>query len=144
MALREGVFRIEVVDRPLDGAALTAEVGRPEAGGIVVFSGTARNHSPGKERIEFLEYDAYGEHVERKIAEICREAGEKWPVVAGVVEHRVGRVEIGEPSVIVAVATAHRDDAFAAARYVIDELKGRAPIWKREHWPGGAEWVEGA
>lgn len=142
--MQAGVFRVEVADRPLDGAALTAEVGRPDAGAVVVFSGTARNHSPGKEGVEFLEYDAYLEHVEGRIADICREAADRWPVLAGAVEHRVGRVEIGEPSVVVAVSAAHRGDAFDAARYVIDELKERAPIWKREHWPGGAEWVEGA
>lgn len=142
--MQAGVFRVEVADRPLDGASLTAEVGRPDAGAVVVFSGTARNHSPGKEGVEFLEYDAYLEHVEGRIADICREAADRWPVLAGAVEHRVGRVEIGEPSVVVAVSAAHRGDAFDAARYVIDELKGRAPIWKREHWPGGAEWVEGA
>lgn len=142
--MQAGVFRVEVADRPLDGVALTSEVGRPDAGAVVVFSGTARNHSPGKEGVEFLEYDAYLEHVEGRIADICREAADRWPILAGAVEHRVGRVEIGEPSVVVAVSAAHRGDAFDAARYVIDELKERAPIWKREHWPGGAEWVEGA
>ncbi|MGA7272179.1 MAG: molybdenum cofactor biosynthesis protein MoaE, partial [Acidimicrobiia bacterium] len=75
---------------------------------------------------------------------IVTEALERWPILAGVVEHRVGRVEVGEPSVVVAVSSAHRADAFAAARYLIDELKARAPLWKKEHWSGGAEWVEGA
>lgn len=144
MAVHEDAFRVEVADRSLDPAALAAEVGRPDAGATVVFSGTARNHSPGREGVAFLEYDAYLEHVEGKIAEICWEALDRWPVLAAAVEHRVGRVEIGEPSVVVAVSTAHRDDAFEAARYIIDELKSRAPIWKREHWPGGADWVEGA
>ncbi len=75
---------------------------------------------------------------------IAEEAAGRWPVLSMVVEHRVGIVEVGQASVAVAVSTAHRGDSFEAARFVIDELKERAPIWKREHWPGGAEWVEGA
>ncbi len=123
---------------------LTGEVGRPEAGAIVVFTGTARDHSDGKTEVGHLEYDAYEEHVESSLRVIAGEAAERWPVLAVVVEHRVGTVAVGEPSVVVAVSSAHRGDAFDAARYIIEELKRRAPIWKREHWPGGAEWVEGA
>jgi molybdopterin synthase catalytic subunit len=79
--------------------------------------------------------------VEQVIAEIVVEAGARWPVCRAAVAHRVGSLGVGEISVAVAVSTAHRSDAFDAARYVIDELKARAPIWKKEHWPGGAEWV---
>ncbi len=110
----------------------------------MVFTGTARDHSDGKTEVSHLEYDAYEEHVESSLRVIAGEAVERWPVLAVVVEHRVGTVAVGEPSVVVAVSSAHRGDAFDAARYVIEELKRRAPIWKREHWPGGAEWVEGA
>jgi molybdopterin synthase catalytic subunit len=111
---------------------------------VVVFLGTVRDHSPGKEGVTHLEYEAYREQVEDKIAEIVDEAGKSWPLLGVVVEHRVGLVEVGESSVGVAVSTAHRAEAFEAARYLIDELKKRAPIWKKEHWPGGAEWVEGS
>jgi molybdopterin synthase catalytic subunit len=111
---------------------------------VVVFLGTVRDHSPGKEGITHLEYEAYREQVEDKIAEIVDEAGKNWPLLGVVVEHRVGLVDVGESSVGVAVSTAHRAEAFEAARYLIDELKQRAPIWKKEHWPGGAEWVEGS
>lgn len=136
--------RIRVSGASIDPGRLSAEVGSPEAGAIVVFLGTVRDHSPGKAGVTHLEYEAYAEQVEGKIAEIVAEAGHHWPLTGAVVEHRTGRVEVGEASVGVAVSSAHRDAAFQAARYVIDELKRRAPIWKKEHWPGGAEWVEGA
>ena len=125
-------------------AALVAEVGRPDAGATALFLGTARDHSPGKDGVTHLEYEAYREHVEGSLRAIAEEAAGRWPVLSMVVEHRVGIVEVGQASVAVAVSTAHRGDSFEAARFVIDELKERAPIWKREHWPGGAEWVEGA
>ena len=82
--------------------------------------------------------------VEEKIGEVAIEACERWPVVRLAVEHRVGHVAVGQASVAVAVSCPHRDEAFAAGRYVIEELKKRAPIWKKEHWPGGGDWVEGA
>jgi molybdopterin synthase catalytic subunit len=136
--------RVAIREEPIDPAALLAEVGRPDAGATALFLGSARDHSPGKAGVTHLEYEAYREHVEARLAEIVAEAVVTWEVLSVVVEHRVGRVEVGEASVAVAVSSAHRGDAFAAARYLIDELKARAPIWKREHWPGGAEWVEGA
>jgi molybdopterin synthase catalytic subunit len=82
--------------------------------------------------------------VEEKLTEIVREAIQKWNLVRVVAEHRVGEVTVGEASVAVAVSSAHRDDAFEAGRYIIDELKARAPIWKKEHWTGGGDWVQGA
>lgn len=136
--------RIRVAEGPIDAGRLAREVGQSGAGAVVVFLGTVRDHSPGKEGITHLEYEAYREQVEDKIAEIVDEAGKNWPLLGVVVEHRVGLVDVGESSVGVAVSTAHRAEAFEAARYLIDELKQRAPIWKKEHWPGGAEWVEGS
>ena len=133
-----------MVDRALDPARALAEVGDPGAGAVAVFVGTVRDHSEGREAVTHLDYEAYEDRVVGAIQEIVAEAQARWPILRGVVEHRVGRVELGEPAVVVAVSTAHRHDAFDAARYLIDELKGRAPLWKKEHWPGGAEWVEGA
>lgn len=137
-------IRVGLRTEPLDPAALVAEVRRPDSGATALFLGTARDHSEGKTGVTHLEYEAYAEHVEAKLSEICGEAAARWPILAVVVEHRIGDVVVGDASVAVAVATAHRGDAFEAARFVIDELKQRVPIWKREHWPGGAEWVEGA
>ena len=125
----------------IDPGALVDAVAGPHSGAIVSFLGTVRDHSPWRTGITHLEYEAYREHVEPKIAEIVAEAREKWPLDAVAAVHRTGSLEVGEVSVGVAVSSAHRVDAFPAARYLIDELKGRAPIWKKEHWPGGAEWV---
>lgn len=136
--------RVAVKAETLDPSALLAEVARPDSGATALFLGTARDHSPGKSGVTHLEYEAYQEHVEAKLDEVVDEAFSRWPVLAVVVEHRTGRVEIGEASVAVAVSSAHRKHAFSAAQFVIDSLKESAPIWKRETWPGGAEWVEGA
>jgi molybdopterin synthase catalytic subunit len=79
--------------------------------------------------------------VEAKIGEIVAEAHDRWEIDQAAVVHRTGSLEVGETSVAVAVGSGHREEAFAAGRYIIDELKARVPIWKKEHWPGGAEWV---
>lgn len=138
------VIRVSVGDLPIDSAALLEEVGRPDSGATVLFLGTVRDRSPGKEGVTHLDYEVYQEQVEPKIREIIEEALRQWQILDVVVEHRYGRVELGEASVAVAVSAAHRSDAFAAARYLIDELKARAPIWKKEHWPGGSEWSQGS
>jgi molybdopterin synthase catalytic subunit len=122
-------------------ADLVGHVADPAAGALAVFLGTVRDHSPGRRDVTHLEYEAYPEVVEAKIGEIVAEARSHWPIVRVAVVHRVGSLAVGETSVGVAVACGHRADAFAAARYLIDEVKARAPIWKREHWPGGAEWI---
>lgn len=136
--------RIAIKDQPIEPGSLVAEVGRPDAGAVALFLGTARDHSGDRTGVTHLEYEAYVEQVEPKVAEIVDEARERWPVLDVVVEHRVGRVEVGQPSVAVVVSSPHRAEAFEAARYIIDELKDRAPIWKQEHWPGGSEWSPGA
>lgn len=133
-----------VGDRPLDLQALTLAVADDRAGAAIVFSGTVRNHAPGKSNVTHLEYEAYGETVVAKIGEICEEARSKWDVMHIAVEHRTGTVTVGEPSVMVAVSSAHRHDSFETARFVIDELKHRAPIWKKEYSDEGVDWVQGA
>jgi molybdopterin synthase catalytic subunit len=128
----------------IDAAALVDSVRRPDSGATVLFLGTVRDHSEGKTGVTHLEYEVYAEMVEPKITEIVSDAGGRWPVLSVAVEHRSGVVRVGEVSVAVAVASAHRADAFDAARFIIDELKERAPIWKKEFWPGGAEWSRGS
>ncbi|MGH8913526.1 MAG: molybdenum cofactor biosynthesis protein MoaE [Acidimicrobiia bacterium] len=137
-------IRVSVGDDPIDASALVQEVGRPDSGATVLFLGTVRDHSPGKDGVTHLDYEVYVEQVEPKIAEIIEEAAGGWPLLSVVVEHRSGRVDLGETSVAVAVSAAHRADAFAAAQFLIDQLKARAPIWKKEHWPGGSEWSQGS
>jgi molybdopterin synthase catalytic subunit len=140
----EAVIRVRVGPEPIDAGALADEVGRPDSGATVAFLGTVRDHSEGKEGVTHLDYEVYPEMVEEVIRGIVEEAAQKWPILSAVVEHRSGVVRTGEASVAVVVSCAHRGDAFDAARYVIDELKRRAPIWKKEHWPGGAEWSRGS
>ena len=126
---------------PIDPAALIESVSTPRCGAVTLFLGNVRDHAPGKEGVTHLEYEAYDDVVEAKIAEIVTEARQKWEIEKLAVVHRVGSLRVGETSVAVAVGSGHREEAFAAGRYVIDELKARVPIWKKEHWPGGAEWV---
>ena len=136
--------RIRVSVAPIEAGMLVDEVSGPSTGAIALFLGTVRDHSPGKQGITHLEYEAYEGHVEAKIDELLDEASDRWPIDKVVVEHRIGRVALAEASVAVVVACAHRAEAFAAARYLIDELKARAPIWKKECWPGGEEWSPGS
>jgi molybdopterin synthase catalytic subunit len=126
---------------PIHAETLLAEVSAPQCGAVMLFLGTVRDHSHGKDGVTHLEYEAYDGVVEEKIAEIVAEAREKWEIEKVMVMHRVGSLTVGEASVGVAVGAGHREEAFAAGRYIIDELKARVPIWKKEHWPGGAEWV---
>lgn len=132
---------IAVSDEEIDPAAVLALASDRRAGAVVLFLGTVRDHAPGREGVTHLEYEAYGAVVEAKIGEVVSEARERWPLERAAAVHRTGSLEVGDIAVAVAVSSAHRADAFAAGSYVIDELKARAPIWKKEHWPGGAEWV---
>jgi molybdopterin synthase catalytic subunit len=128
---------------PIDVAAVVREVSRPDCGGIATFVGTTRDHNAGR-RVLYLEYEAYVPLAIRSFERIAAEAAERWPEVGVAIHHRIGRVEIGEPSVAIAAASAHRAEAFAAARYAIERLKQIAPIWKHERFEGGEEWIEGA
>ena len=123
---------------------MSAFVADTAAGCSVVFTGTVRDHAPGKPDVSKLEYEAYADVVEAKIHEVVHDARRRWQIIRAAVEHRVGVLTVGEVAVVVAVSAAHRKDAFPAAQFIIDELKARVPIWKKEHWSGGAEWVEGA
>ncbi len=136
-----GEDHVAVGPEPIDPSRVAALVAEPGVGAIAVFLGTVRDHAPGKEGVTHLEYEAYSDVVESKIAEVVSEARSRWPIRRTAVLHRVGSLPVGEISVGVAVGAAHRQEAFDAARYLIDEVKARAPIWKKEHWPGGAEWV---
>jgi len=116
---------------PIDQAS--AWVVRPDCGGIVVFSGTARDHSDGLDGVVRLDYEAYEEHVEKSLAAIAADARARWPELGRIVMlHRVGELPIGESAVVVAVSAPHRGEAFDAARFCIDTLKETTPIWKRE------------
>ncbi len=137
-----GGCHVEVTDGPIDTRAWRARVGGPAAGAVVTFEGIVRDHHEGR-AVSHLEYEGHRSMSRRQLATIAREALERHPVEAVAVVHRLGRLEVGECSVFIAVAAAHRDAAFEATRYVIDELKKRVPIWKRESGPDGSYWVEG-
>lgn len=117
-------------------------VEHPGAGAIATFLGTVRDHSRGK-RVLYLEYDAYPEMAERTLRQIGEEIRERWGLDRVAIVHRIGRLEIGEASVAIAVAAPHRAEAFEACRYAVDRLKEIVPIWKKEVWEGGEYWVEG-
>lgn len=135
---------VSVSFHAIEPEKLRRRVADPAAGAVVVFLGVVRNHAPGKQGVTHLVYEAYEELVESKIQELVVETREKWPVLKVAVQHRLGEVTLQEESVAVVVSASHRAEAFHAARYLIDELKARAPIWKQEHWQGNSEWIEGS
>jgi molybdopterin synthase catalytic subunit len=112
-------------------------------GAVTTFLGLVRNHNAGR-RVRHLEYEAYEPLARRAFERIAAEVEGRWPGVRMALHHRIGRLEIGEPSVAIAAASAHRADAFAACRYTIERVKQIAPIWKREFFEGGDVWIEGA
>jgi molybdopterin synthase catalytic subunit len=117
--------------------------GRGIDGAVATFLGLVRNHNLGRS-VRYLEYEAYEPLARRSFERIAAEVGGRWPGVRLALHHRVGRLEIGEASVAIAAASAHRADAFAACRYAIERVKQIAPIWKREFFEGGDIWIEGA
>ena len=124
---------------PIDAAQQWAV--RPECGAVVVFSGTARDHSDGRPGVSVLEYEAYEEQVRPRLAAVADEARRRWPdLVCLVMIHRVGPVAISESAVVVVASSPHRDVAFDSARFCIDRLKTSVPIWKREVWSEGESW----
>ena len=112
-----------------------------DAGGTVVFLGTVRDHSEEMDRVERLEYSAYREMAEKVLREVAEEASRRWPLGGVAILHAVGDLAIGDPTVVVACSSSHRGEAFEACRFVIDEVKRTAPIWKKEVGPGGERWV---
>ena len=136
---------VKITRDPLDEAAITTLVrslADPADGGIVIFQGVVRDNARGK-RVRYLEYDAYPEMAEQQMASIAAEVERRWHTGNVALVHRIGRLEIGECSVVVVVACPHRGEAFEACRYAIDTLKTTVPIWKKEVAEDGEEWVEG-
>ena len=124
---------------PIDLATLIARVESPPYGGVASFLGQVRDHHDGR-TVHRLEYSAYGPMAEEECARIVAEAETRWPVRVALA-HRIGALEIGDTAVAVAAAGAHRDEAFAACRFVIEEVKRRVPVWKKEFYADGATWV---
>jgi molybdopterin synthase catalytic subunit len=134
---------VAVTETPLSSDELSAWVVRPNCGAIVTFSGVVRDHSRARDEVLALEYETSTKLAERRIYEIVAVVRKRWPSLEGVaIHHRIGRVELSETTVIVAVSSPHRSDAFDAARFCIDTLKETVPMWKREIWEGGSAWSE--
>lgn len=134
------MFRITA--DPLDERELMQAVSSNAAGAIALFAGVVRNENVGR-TVEYLVYDAYPPMAERKMSEIADEVRARWPINGIAMAHRTGRLEIGEASVLIAVSSPHRADAIEACHYAIDRLKATVPIWKKEVFEGGEEWLEG-
>ena len=132
---------IALTDQPIDAAAALERVNSPLAGAVVLFLGTTREMT-GERRTRHLDYECYPEMAEKKMAELEAEARRRWNLTECALVHRLGRLEIGEASVAIAVSSPHRQAAFEAGKWLIDTLKEVVPIWKQETWADGAtEWV---
>jgi molybdopterin synthase catalytic subunit len=129
-----------VTDKPIHLQELVDFVTDPEAGAVATFIGTTRNHNEGR-RVIALDYEAYPEMAEKQLARLGQEASEKWQICRMAIVHRLGPVQIAEPSVVIAVSAAHREAAFAACRFAIEEIKKTVPIWKKEVYEGGEIWI---
>jgi len=134
---------VAVTEAALSSEELTAWVVRPNCGATVTFSGVVRDHSRAHDDVVALEYETSPKLAEQRIHEIVAVVRTRWPSLEAVaIHHRIGRVELSETTVIVAVSSPHRSDAFDAARFCIDTLKETVPMWKREFWEGGSAWSE--
>lgn len=139
-AIADDVFRL--VREPIDAPAIVEALKAPDDGALVVFDGFVRNNFKGKSTL-YLEYEAYEPMAQAKMREIGAHIREHFAIDRIAMVHRLGRMEIGETSVLIAVASAHRAAAFDACRYAIDALKRAVPIWKKEYFVGGSVWAEG-
>lgn len=127
---------------PLDPAKCTSAVRTDASGAVALFHGVVRNHNEGR-TVLHLEYDAYPELAERQLAAVADEILHRYPIDGIAIAHRIGRLEIGETSLLVAVSAAHRGQAFEACHAAVDRVKETVPIWKKEYWAEGGAWLEG-
>jgi molybdopterin synthase catalytic subunit len=132
----------EITTAPISVDEVSRRVSSPAVGAMVSFAGIVRSTNAGRQ-VRYLEYEAYPEMAEPMLAQIAEEIKVRWPVEKVAIVHRVGRQDIGDTSVIIAVASAHRQGAFEASRYAIDRIKEIVPVWKKEYFEGGEVWIEG-
>lgn len=140
-AQHEGGQWIELVTSPIESDSLIEFVRGSDSGAVILFLGTVREFTKGR-RTLWLDYDAYPEMALRQMREIAEEAISRWPISRLAIIHRLGRLELSETSIAIAISSPHRKEAYDASEHLIDELKERVPIWKKEHWDDGTqEWV---
>jgi molybdopterin synthase catalytic subunit len=141
LASAKGDNWLGLTTEPLSSESALAWAEKPSCGAVACFVGTVRDHAEGRTGVRAIDYEAYAPQVLPRFEAIVAAARERWPDLGrAVVWHRVGRVELGEASVVVVVSSPHRAEAFEACRYLIDTLKATAPIWKQETWEGGTDW----
>lgn len=131
---------IKITDKPIDVQKVIDAASSLSAGAVNVFIGTVRNQAQGK-AVRWLEYESYETMAVSEIRKIADQAAQRWPIQGCAICHRIGTLHAGEVSVVVAVSTPHRKDSFEATQYIIDTLKATAPIWKKEVFENGEEWV---
>ena len=132
----------EITTKPISVDEVSRRVSDPRVGVVVSFAGIVRGINADR-KVNYLEYETYPEMAELTLAQIGEEIKARWPVEQVAIVHRVGRQEIGETSVVIAVASGHRQGAFEAGRYAIDRIKEIVPIWKKEYFEGGEVWIDG-
>ena len=132
----------EITTKPISVDEVSRRVSSPSVGAVVSFAGVVRSTNADR-RVRYLEYETYPEMAEPMMAKIAEEIRARWPVEQVAIVHRVGRQEIGETSVVIAIASGHREGAFEAGRYAIDRIKEIVPIWKKEYFEGGEVWIDG-
>lgn len=133
---------IRVTDQPLDASRAAMAVESPAAGAINVFLGVVRNNNLGRQ-VDHLVYDAYPEMAEKVMRQVAVEAKGRFSLEDVAILHRTGRLDIGETSLMVAVSCGHRGESFEAGHWLVNEIKKRVPVWKKEVWSNGEEWIEG-
>lgn len=132
---------VQLTDKPIDTNAALQQTSSSQAGAVVMFLGTTREFT-GDRQTQALNYECYPEMAKQKLTQLEDQARGRWPIVNCVIIHRLGRLELGEASILVSVSTPHRRDAFEAAQWLMDRIKEEVPIWKQEHWSDGTtEWV---
>ena len=133
---------IHITSEPLNPQEITDLVRKDSNGAVVTFLGVVRNHSEGR-NVLYLEYEAYQPMAEKMLSQIVQEVRERWDILDMAISHRTGRLKIGEISLVVALASPHRKEAFLASEYALDRIKHLVPIWKKEVFEGGEAWVGG-
>ncbi len=133
---------IKIVEGIIDQQEVIQTVSSNKSGALVTFDGTVRDNARGKQ-VLYLHYEAFPDMAIKEMEKICDEAIQQWPLEGISIVHRIGRMEIGDSSVFIAVSSAHRIDAFKACQFTIDTLKTTVPIWKKEHYENGDIWIEG-
>ena len=140
--MERATMLFEVTPEPLDPEKLSSHVRKDEAGAVVLFCGVVRDNNKGR-RVDHLEYDAYPEMATQVMRDLAAEIMAAFPVTDIAIQHRTGRLEIGEASLLIAVSSPHRKEGFEAAAAIVDRFKEVVPVWKKEVWEGGEEWIEG-